>query len=72
MLICLLPCCVKAFEVLIAALHHAVIDIAQPVRLCQGEDETGAAEGREMNRRIEMHFVTPDNDGTKCESNYVQ
>ena len=44
MLICLLPCCVKAFEVLIAALHHAVIDIAQPVRLCQGEDETGDKE----------------------------
>jgi hypothetical protein len=25
-----------------------------------------------MNRRIEMHFVTPDNDGTQCESNLVQ
>ena len=35
-------------------------------------DDNSTAEGREMNRRIEMHFVTPDNDGTKCESNLVQ
>ena len=27
-------------------------------------DDNSTAEGREMNRRIEMHFVTPDNDGT--------
>ena len=33
-------------------------------------DDNETADGREMNRRIEMHFVTPDNDGTKCESNY--
>lgn len=38
---------------------------------CPVEDNS-TAEGREMNRRIEMHFVTPDNDGTKCESNLVQ
>ena len=35
-------------------------------------DDNKTADGREMNRRIEMHFVTPDNDGTKCDSNYVQ
>ena len=35
-------------------------------------DDNSTAEGREMNRRIEMHFVTPDNDGTGCESNLVQ
>jgi len=35
-------------------------------------DDNSTAEGREMNRRIEMHFVTPDNDGTSCESNLVQ
>ena len=35
-------------------------------------DDNSTADGREMNRRIEMHFVTPDNDGTQCESNYVQ
>ena len=35
-------------------------------------DDNSTAEGREMNRRIEMHFVTPDNDGTRCESNLVQ
>ena len=35
-------------------------------------DDNSTAEGREMNRRIEMHFVTPDNDGTQCESNLVQ
>lgn len=34
-------------------------------------DDNSTADGREMNRRIEMHFVTPENDGTKCESNYV-
>ncbi|MCR5378895.1 MAG: OmpA family protein [Fibrobacter sp.] len=34
-------------------------------------DDNSTADGREMNRRIEMHFVTPDNDGTKCESNFV-
>ena len=34
-------------------------------------DDNSTAEGREMNRRIEMHFVTPENDGMKCESNYV-
>ena len=34
-------------------------------------DDNATADGREMNRRIEMHFVTPDNDGMKCESNYV-
>ena len=34
-------------------------------------DDNSTADGREMNRRIEMHFATPDNDGTKCESNYV-
>ena len=34
-------------------------------------DDNNTAEGREMNRRIEMHFVTPENDGMKCESNYV-
>ncbi len=34
-------------------------------------DDNNTADGREMNRRIEMHFATPDNDGTKCESNYV-
>ena len=34
-------------------------------------DDNSTAEGRENNRRIEMHFVTPDNDGMKCESNYV-
>ncbi len=38
---------------------------------CPVEDNS-TAEGREMNRRIEMHFVTPDNDGTGCESNLVQ
>lgn len=38
---------------------------------CPVEDNS-TADGREMNRRIEMHFVTPDNDGTKCESNLVQ
>ena len=35
-------------------------------------DDNSTADGREMNRRIEMHFVTPDNDGTQCESNLVQ
>ena len=35
-------------------------------------DDNSTAEGRENNRRIEMHFVTPDNDGMKCESNYVE
>ncbi|WP_407443855.1 OmpA family protein [Fibrobacter sp.] len=35
-------------------------------------DDNSTADGREMNRRIEMHFATPDNDGTKCESNFVQ
>ncbi len=34
-------------------------------------DDNGTEDGREMNRRIEMHFATPDNDGTKCESNFV-
>ncbi len=34
-------------------------------------DDNSTADGREMNRRIEMHFVTPENDGMKCESNYV-
>lgn len=34
-------------------------------------DDNSTADGREMNRRIEMHFVTVDNDGMKCESNYV-
>ena len=35
-------------------------------------DDNSTAEGREMNRRIEMHFVTPDNDGTKCDSPFGQ
>ena len=35
-------------------------------------DDNATAEGREMNRRIEMHFVTPDNDGTKCDSPFGQ
>lgn len=34
-------------------------------------DDNKTADGREMNRRIEMHFASPDNDGTKCESNFV-
>ncbi|MCQ2054986.1 MAG: OmpA family protein [Fibrobacter sp.] len=34
-------------------------------------DDNNTADGREMNRRIEMHFASPDNDGTKCESNFV-
>ena len=34
-------------------------------------DDNSTADGREMNRRIEMHFVTPENDGMKCESNYA-
>lgn len=35
-------------------------------------DDNSTADGREMNRRIEMHFVTPDNDGTKCDSTFGQ
>ena len=35
-------------------------------------DDNSTADGREMNRRIEMHFVTPDNDGTKCDSPFGQ
>jgi len=35
-------------------------------------DDNGTEDGREMNRRIEMHFATPENDGTKCESEFVQ
>ena len=34
-------------------------------------DDNNTSDGREQNRRIEMHFVTPDNDGMKCESNYT-
>ena len=34
-------------------------------------DDNKTSDGREQNRRIEMHFVTPDNDGMKCESNYT-
>ncbi len=35
-------------------------------------DDNSTADGREMNRRIEMHFATPDNDGTKCESTFAE
>ncbi len=35
-------------------------------------DDNSTAEGREMNRRIEMLFVTPDDDGMSCHSNYAQ
>ncbi len=35
-------------------------------------DDNSTADGREMNRRIEMLFVTPDDDGTGCHSNYAQ
>ena len=35
-------------------------------------DDNETADGREMNRRIEMHFATPENDGTKCESEFAQ
>ena len=34
-------------------------------------DDNSTEDGREMNRRIEMHFATPENDGTKCESEYT-
>ncbi|MCQ2107851.1 MAG: OmpA family protein [Fibrobacter sp.] len=34
-------------------------------------DDNSTEDGREMNRRIEMHFASADNDGTKCESNFV-
>lgn len=34
-------------------------------------DDNNTSDGREQNRRIEMHFVTPDNDGMKCESNFT-
>lgn len=30
------------------------------------------ADGREENRRIEMHFVSPEDDGMKCEATYVE
>lgn len=29
------------------------------------------ADGREENRRIEMHYVTPDDDGTKCVATFM-
>lgn len=35
-------------------------------------DDNSTEDGREMNRRIEMHFATPENDGTKCESEFQQ
>ena len=35
-------------------------------------DDNSTAEGREMNRRIEMLFVTPDDNGETCHSNYAQ
>ena len=35
-------------------------------------DDNSTEDGREMNRRIEMHYATADNDGTKCESNFAQ
>ncbi|MCQ2121197.1 MAG: OmpA family protein [Fibrobacter sp.] len=35
-------------------------------------DDNSTADGREMNRRIEMHFVTADNDGTKCDNGEQQ
>jgi len=38
---------------------------------CPIEDNS-TEDGREMNRRIEMHFATPENDGTKCESEFQQ
>ncbi|SHL05965.1 OmpA family protein [Fibrobacter sp. UWEL] len=34
-------------------------------------DDNSTADGREMNRRIEMLFVSPDDDGEGCHSNYV-
>lgn len=34
-------------------------------------DDNSTADGREMNRRIEMLFVSPDDDGMGCHSNYV-
>ncbi len=34
-------------------------------------DDNSTADGREMNRRIEMLFVSPDDDGMSCHSNYV-
>ena len=30
------------------------------------------ADGREENRRIEMHYVTPDDDGTKCVPTFLE
>ena len=30
------------------------------------------ADGREENRRIEMHYVTPDDDGTKCVPSFME
>lgn len=30
------------------------------------------ADGREENRRIEMHYVTPDDDGTKCVATFTE
>ena len=33
-------------------------------------DDNSTEDGREMNRRIEMHFATAENDGTKCESDF--
>lgn len=35
-------------------------------------DDNSTAEGREMNRRIEMLFVSPDDDGMSCHSNYSE
>lgn len=34
-------------------------------------DDNSTADGRENNRRIEMVFVSPDDDGMSCHSNYV-
>jgi outer membrane protein OmpA-like peptidoglycan-associated protein len=35
-------------------------------------DDNSTEDGREMNRRNEMHFATPENAGTKCESEFQQ
>ena len=34
-------------------------------------DDNNTEDGRELNRRIEMHFATAENDGTKCESEFT-
>ena len=34
-------------------------------------DDNSTADGREMNRRIEMVFVSPDDNGMGCHSNFV-